>query len=538
MTTTTNLNADVDFKSAHALQDRAFSSFKTVVPDYQRWLADPQVGARPKVSPLTGLALPPVKQTPEDQVAEIFADAALAQEPWHRRSVQERSKFLRDFVSLMWKYEKEILDVIQWETGKPRKHAFEEILDVSINIGYYSAKGPGILRTQKTSGALPLISTARVAHLPVGVVGVIAPWNYPFTLAISDALAALIAGNTVVLKPASQTPLSAVIIASLLERSGLPPHVYQLVPGPGSTIGDKIVEHADFVMFTGSTEVGKSIAEACGRRLVGCSAELGGKNPSIIFPDADLKKWAKTAGRESFSSSGQLCVSIERMYIHEDVWDEALELLLQHVEALIPGRDFSWETGFGPLVDLAQLKTVEDQVADAVSKGATILTGGEAMPELGATGFQPTLLTDVTADMEVFANETFGPVVSLYKWNNYDQVIAEANDTTYGLNGSVWSRDRALAEETARQIKTGSVSINESYGATWGAIDAPIGGMRQSGLGRRHGHAGLLKYTESQTITTGPPSLDPWFGMPAKTWAAAERTVIRARNLLWRACGS
>ena len=208
------------------------------------------------------------------------------------------------------------------------------------------------------------------------------------------------------------------------------------------------------------------------------------------------------------------------------------------MEALIPGRDFSWETGFGPLVDLAQLKTVEDQVADAVSKGATILTGGEAMPELGATGFQPTLLTDVTADMEVFANETFGPVVSLYKWNNYDQVIAEANDTTYGLNGSVWSRDRALAEETARQIKTGSVSINESYGATWGAIDAPIGGMRQSGLGRRHGHAGLLKYTESQTITTGPPSLDPWFGMPAKTWAAAERTVIRARNLLWRACGS
>ena len=515
------------------LQDRAFASFKTVVQDFDRWLS-PEPAANPKISPLTGLPLPSVKETSTEDLDQLFVKGKDVQEYWAALRIANRARPLRALESLMWRYQEEILDVIQWETGKARKHAFEELLDVSQNIGFVTGKGKQILRVRKGFGALPFLSTADTSFIPVGVVGVIGPWNYPFTLAISDAAAALIAGNTVVLKPASQTPLSAIIVRALLERAGMPPGAFELALGPGGVIGDEIVERADYVMFTGSTQVGQGIAETCGKRLIGCSAELGGKNPSVIFPDADLEKWAKTAVRESFSSSGQLCVSIERMYIHEKVWDQAVELLVKHVRALNPGRDFSWNTDFGPLVNAAQFNVVKSQVDDAVAKGARVLLGGSPLPELGPTGYEPTLLTDVTPDMTVFAHETFGPVVSLYKWSTPPQVIHDANDTTYGLNGSVWCADDLVAKEMAAQIKVGSVSINEAYGATWGAVTAPIGGFRQSGLGRRHGAQGILKYTESQTVTTGPPSLDPWFGMSAQRWAQTERLAIRVRNAAWR----
>ena len=519
--------------SAQELHDRAFASFKTVVPDSDRWLTT-QPESSPRISPLTGLALPSAKETPAQNLGQLFSAAKDAQEYWAAQRIFMRALPLRKFEALMWRYQEEILDVIQWETGKARKHAFEELLDVSQNIGFVTGKGKRILRDRMGFGALPFLSTARTAFLPVGVVGVIGPWNYPFTLAISDAAAALIAGNTIVFKPASQTPLSAIIVRSLLSRAGIPPGVFELALGSGSALGPAIVDLSDYIMFTGSTQVGQGIAEACGKRLIGCSAELGGKNPSIVFPDADLEKWAKTAVRECFSSTGQLCVSIERIYIHEKVWDQALELLTAQVESLVPGRDFSWETDFGPLVSPSQFKIVKSQVDDAVAKGARVVTGGHPLPELGPTGYQPTLLTGVTDDMTVFAHETFGPVVSLYKWSTPPEVIRDANDTNYGLNGSVWCSDHLVAREIAAQIKVGSVSINEGYGATWGAVTAPIGGMNQSGLGRRHGAEGILKYTESQTVTTGPPSLDPWFGMSAQRWADTERLAIAVRNAAWR----
>lgn len=517
------------------MQSRALASFLEVATDGERWLA--KTSPNPRYSSLTGLELPAVVQTDPADMQEIFARGREAQQAWAAQPIRARGEFLTRFESLMWKYQSQILDVIQWETGKPRKQAFEELLDVSQNVGFVVGKGPGILRATRTAGAMPLLSRATVNHHPWGVVGVISPWNYPFTLAFSDACAALLAGNTAVVKPASQTPLSAILVSALLQRAALPEDVFQVVLGPGDTIGEDVARLGDYVMFTGSTKVGTHISQLAAARLVGFSGELGGKNPSIVFPDADLKKWARTAKRECFSSSGQLCVSIERIYIHEDVWDEALDLLVAQVESLCPGRDFSWTTDYGPLVEPAQFNTVSAQVNQALDEGAVALTGGVPMPQLGPTGFAPTVLAGVTEQMDLHTQETFGAAVAVYPWCEQDEVLARANDSTYGLNGSVWSADLAKARAVAAQLQVGSVSINEAYGATWGAVTAPIGGLKDSGLSRRHGREGILKYTQPQTVTVGPPSLDPWFGMSARTWAKAERMVIRGRNLAWRVFG-
>lgn len=523
--------------SPRQMQTRAMSSFVAVVREPGRYLSNDSESDKSesvRISPLTDLPLPSVAKTAMSELDEVFSRARTTQVQWERLPISSRAKLLRTFESLMWKYQEQILDVIQWETGKPRKHAFEEILDVSQNIGFVTGKGPSILRDRATSGAVPILSRATVSHHPIGVIGVIAPWNYPFTLAISDACAALLAGNSVVLKPASQTPLCAIMVYSLLQRAGLAPGVFQLVLGPGKTAGESVARQADYVMFTGSTKVGSHIAELCGSRLIGFSGELGGKNPSVVFSDADLKKWAETAKRECFSNSGQLCVSIERIFIHESVWDRALSLLIEAVATLRPGRNFQWTTDFGPLVDSAQFDRVNKQIDDAISKGATVLTGGRPLPELGPTGYCPTLLTNVTEEMQLYSEETFGPIVALYPWSNQHQMVNKVNNSAYGLNGSVWSSDRSNAIRVAGRLQVGSVSINEGYGATWGSVTAPIGGFKSSGVGRRHGPEGLLKYTETQTVTTGPKSLDPWLGMSARTWAETEGALVRGRNLLWR----
>lgn len=516
------------------MQTRALASFLEVVPDGSGWIATGQPEHSPRLSPLTSLPLPRPLETDAKDMAQIFQRGKEAQEQWAELSIDSRARFLIRCESLMWKYQSQILDVIQWETGKPRKQAFEELLDVSQNIGYAVGKGPRILRPHKVPGAVPFLSRATVRRHPVGVISVIAPWNYPFTLAISDACAGLIAGNAAVVKPASGTPLSAIMVLGLLQRAGLPVDVLQVVVGPGATIGEDMAQRGDYVMFTGSTAVGRHIASISAERFVGFSGELGGKNPSIVFPDADLAQWAQTARRDCFSSSGQLCVSIERIYIHEDVWEEAVSLLVEQIERMRVGRDFSWDTDFGPLIDLAQFDKVNACVCEAVEKGAQVRTGGGPLPELGPTGFAPTVLTGVTPSMAIYAEETFGAVVALYPWREVCEVVALANDSTYGLNASVWSKNLTLAATVAAQLQVGSVSINEAYGATWGAVQAPIGGVKNSGQGRRHGIEGILKYTESQTVSVGPPTLDPWLKMSARSWARAEAAMIRARNLAWR----
>jgi succinate-semialdehyde dehydrogenase/glutarate-semialdehyde dehydrogenase len=346
----------------------------------------------------------------------------------------------------------------------------------------------------------PLISRVEVHRQPVGVVGIIAPWNYPMTLAVSDALPALMAGNTVVLKPDSQTPLTALWVIDQLYQAGLPPRAFPVVLGPGSQLGPEIIARSDFVMFTGSTQVGRSVAAACGQRLIGASMELGGKNAMIVCADADVTRAAEVAARACFANSGQLCVSIERIYAVGEVYEQFLEAFVARLRDLRLGTGPGWGYDVGSLTGAKQLATVVAHVADAVGKGAQVRFGGRARPDLGPFVHEPTVLTGVAADMQCYEQETFGPVVSVYRVANPSEAVAAANESAYGLNASIITSDTGFGQDLAAKLRVGTVNINEGYATTWAAAAAPMGGMRASGLGRRHGDSGFNKYTEEQTV--------------------------------------
>jgi len=324
-------------------------------------------------------------------------------------------------------------------------------------------------------------------RVPKGVVGVISPWNYPLTLAVSDAIPALLAGNAIVLKPDVQTTLSALWVADLLKQAGLPENVFTVVAGEGSVVGPWVTDRSDYVMFTGSTAVGREVARRCGERLIGCSMELGGKNAMIVRADADAEAASSIAVRGSFSNSGQLCISMERIYVHEAIYDEFLAAFARRTQALRMSAGIGWGSDVGSLISARQLERVCAHVDDAVDRGAQIVVGGKARPDVGPFFYAPTILTGVDESMTVCSVETFGPVVAVYPVASDEEAIRRANDTEYGLNASVVSRDNRAAQSLARRLRAGTVNVNEGYAAAWASKRAPMGGMGASGLGRRHG---------------------------------------------------
>jgi len=488
------------------------------------------------VAPFTGERLADIPLSDPGDVARAFQLARAAQRGWALTSPHRRAEVLLRFHDLVLDRQDELLDVIQWETGKARKHAFEEIADVAITSRYYARRGPGFLRPKRRAGALPALTRTHELHHPKGVVGVISPWNYPLTLAVSDALAALMAGNGIVHKPDAQTPLTALAAVRLLHEAGLPDGLWQTVYGPGPVIGGAITDHVDYVCFTGSTATGRAVAARAAQRLVGCSLELGGKNPMLVFEDADLERAAECAVRACFSNTGQLCISIERMYLHDRIKDEFLDAFLGRVRAMRLSAGFDYDADMGSLVSAQQLATVTEHVEDAVAKGATVLAGGKGRPDLGPYFFEPTVLTAVTPEMTLYDRETFGPVVSVYAFDNEAQAVALANATPYGLNASVFSADPDRGRRVAAQIRAGTVNVNEGYAAAWGSVDSPMGGMGESGLGRRHGREGLLRFTDTQTVAVqrlqglGTPR-----GFTDERWARAIGGTLRVlKRVGWR----
>jgi succinate-semialdehyde dehydrogenase/glutarate-semialdehyde dehydrogenase len=413
-----------------------------------------------------------------------------------------------------------VLDLMQAENGKTRRDAFLEVVDIGIVSRYYARNAAKYLDPKRRRGAIPVLTHTTELRHPKGVVTVISPWNYPLSMAAGDTIAALMAGNAVVQKPDTQTALTALWSMDLMYEAGLPKGVWQMVIGRGSSIGGPLMDNADYMMFTGSTASGRKIAGDAGRRLIGASLELGGKNPMIVLDDADIDKAADGAVAACFPSAGQLCVSVERLYVAVSIRDEFIAAFTARTENLKIGAAYDYSVDVGSLTTPAQLKTVAEHVGDAVAKGATLLAGGKARPDLGPLFFEPTVLTDVTPDMTLYDHETFGPVVSVYSYRDIDEAIALANATSYGLNGSVWSRNGARGRAVAARVHAGTVNVNEAFAAAWGSVDAPMGGMGDSGLGRRHGADGILKYTEPQTIAhqriqgfTPPARISP------ETWA-------------------
>ena len=487
-------------------------------------------------APFTGARLAAVPESDPADVTTAFERARAAQREWAATPPRRRAEVLLRFHDLVLDQQDRLLDLIQWESGKARKHAFEEIADVAITARYYARRGPGFLRPRRRAGALPGLTKTHELHHPKGVVGVISPWNYPFSLAVGDALAAVMAGNAVVHKPDSQTPLIALAGVQLFVDAGLPEGLWQVVYGPGPLIGGAVIDEADYVCFTGSTATGRTVAAQAGRRLVGCSLELGGKNPMLVFDDADLDKAAECAVRACFSSAGQLCISIERMYVADRVREEFLARFLDRVRAMRLSAGFDFDTDMGSLVSATQLATVTEHVDDAVGKGATVLAGGKGRPDVGPYFFEPTVLTDVTDAMTLFADETFGPVVSVYGFGSEAEAVELANATSYGLNASVWTGDADRGARVASRIRAGTVNVNEGYGAAWGSVDSPMGGMGDSGVGRRHGREGILRFTESQTVAVqrlqglGTPK-----GFTDERWAKALGSSLRLlKKVGWR----
>lgn len=490
---------------------------------------------RAVTSPLNGQPLAHIPQSSEADVVEAFARARRAQAAWAQTSLEHRAAILMRLHDLVLDRQEEILDLIVLESGKARKHAFDEPMHIALTARYYGRTAHQHLDTERRLGVVPGLTRVEVNRVPKGVVSIISPWNYPFTMALCDGLPALLAGNAVVSKPDAQSMLSALFGAQLLEEAGFPKDLWQVVAGPGSRVGTSIIGKADYVCFTGSTSTGKLVAQQCAERLIGCSLELGGKNPLLVLRDADVEKAAEGAVRASFSNAGQLCVSMERMFVADQIYDRFVERFVARTQAMSLGASLDWGVDMGTLISQDQLDTVRAHVDDAVAKGARVLAGGNARPDLGPFFFEPTILEGVTPDMTCFGNETFGPVISLYRFHDEADAIARANAGEYGLNGSIYSQDGKRAREIARHIKCGTVNINEAFGATFASIDSPMGGMRESGMGRRQGSEGIHRYTESQTVGTQRLiRFAPMLGMSDKTYASVMTLNLRLMKKLGR----
>jgi succinate-semialdehyde dehydrogenase/glutarate-semialdehyde dehydrogenase len=485
--------------------------------------------------PFTGAPLGRVPKCTPDDVAAALERARSVQPAWAQSSFAERKRVLLRYHDLVLQRQDEILDLLQLEAGKARRHAFEEVLDGGLTARYYANTAEKHLRAVRRRGALPVLTATYDHHHPVGIVGVIAPWNYPLALSISDSIPAIAAGNAVIIKPDSQTPFSALWGLGVLEEAGLPPGVLQVVTGSGAELGPHLIGGVQYMMFTGSTATGRTVAKQCAERLIPCSMELGGKNAMLVLEDADLDRAVEGAERAMFSNAGQLCISIERLMVHEAVADAFTEKLAQRTRKMKLATGLDYKADMGSLISQSQLDTVRAHVEDALAKGATALAGGSARPEIGPYFHEPTLLSGVRDGMTCFADETFGPVVSISRFSSEDDAVARANASDYGLNASVWTRDTRRGRKIATQIQSGIVNVNEGYSPAWGSMDAPMGGMKSSGLGRRHGAPGILKYTDQQTVAVQRLlPIAPSHGLSQGLWA---RIMVLGLKVLRRMPG-
>lgn len=481
----------------------------------------------------TGEVLVELPQSTPEDIEAAFAEARAAQRLWSQWPLARRLEVFKRAHTLLVDNAETVADLIQAESGKNRRMAVEETCDPPMIISHYLKRAPRLLAQKRRGGPVPLLSTSTEIRQPKGVVAIIAPWNFPFATGLSDAIPALMAGNAVVVKPDNKTALSPLYGISLLEEAGLPKGLFQVVCGEGPDVGPTLIDHANYVMFTGSTATGRVIGERAGRNLIGCCLELGGKNPMIVLDDVDADEWVKGALFAVFGNTGQICMHIERIYLPESRYDELKDAFVRAAEALTIGAAYDYGPELGSLVSVDHRDRVAAHVEDAVAKGATVVTGGRARPDLGPAFFEPTVLEGVTKEMAAGVTETFGPVVSLYRYRTIDEAVRLANDTDYGLNASVWGADLEAATAVARRVESGNVNVNDGLATAYASKGTPSGGVKQSGVGARHGDQGLLKYTDVQNLAVlKKPVMGPRPGQPYDAYVKQMLTSLKLMRRL------
>jgi acyl-CoA reductase-like NAD-dependent aldehyde dehydrogenase len=440
-------------------------------------------------------------------VSAMAVRARAVQPVWEAYGLDGRAQVLRRMRRWLAENAERVSDTIISETGK----TFEDAQIGGVNYGlaaldFWSKNAERYLADEHVKSSQILVKGKKLIlrFQPLGLIGVIGPWNYPLTNSFGDCIPALAAGNAVILKPSEITPLTSLLLAEGLRECGLPEDALQIATGRGQT-GAALVEEVDMIMFTGSTRTGRKVAEAAARRLIPASLELGGKDPMIVLSDADLERAANTAAFYSMQNTGQTCISIERVYVEAPVYDEFVAKVSDKVRALRVGVPHGpGSVDVGAVTFPPQLEIIKDHVADAVDKGARVLAGGHAREdEHGGRFFEPTVLVDVDHTMKIMTEETFGPTLPIMKVADAEQAVRLANDSPYGLGGSVFSRDTAHGEQIARRVDAGAVCVNDAM-MNYFALELPMGGMKASGLGSRHGAGGIRKYCSQQAILITP----------------------------------
>ncbi|HYP47926.1 MAG TPA: succinic semialdehyde dehydrogenase, partial [Thermoleophilaceae bacterium] len=452
-------------------------------------------------NPATGKTIASVPVTPPERVPELVRRARAAQPGWEALGFEGRARIFMRCQKWVTDNQDRIIDTIVSETGK----TYEDALMAEVNyaaaaFGFWAKNAEDYLEDEKLKTSSPFVKGRKlvVRYAPLGVVGVIGPWNYPLTNSFGDCIPALAAGNAVILKPSEVTPLTSMLMGEMLRQCGLPADVYQVAPGHGDT-GAALIDEVDFVMFTGSTATGKKIMERASHTLTPIALELGGKDPMLVLADADVERAANAAVHYSMQNAGQTCISTERVYVEEPIYDDFVRREEDKVRALrqsAPGAAGS--TDVGAMTFTPQSDIVEAHVKDAVDKGARVLVGGHRRDD-GGHFYEPTLLVDVDHSMTCMREETFGPTLPVMKVSDADEAVRLANDSEFGLQASVWTKDLAKGERLARQIEAGAVTVNDAQ-INYVALELPMGGWKASGLGSRHGADGIRKYTQKQTV--------------------------------------
>jgi acyl-CoA reductase-like NAD-dependent aldehyde dehydrogenase len=457
--------------------------------------------AIPVENPATGEIIRTVPVTSPAELEAMVARARAAQPGWEAMGFEGRGKVMRRAQKWLIDNADRVIDTIVSETGKTREDAqLAEISYGAAAFGFWAKQAPAYLADEKIRSSSPFVAGRKmfVQYRPLGLVGVIGPWNYPLSNSFGDSIPAMVAGNAVILKPSEVTPLTSLLMAECMQECGLPEGIFQVAVGKGD-LGAALIDHVDMIMFTGSTATGKKVMAKAAETLTPVSLELGGKDPMIVLADAELERATNAAVHYSMQNGGQTCISVERVYVEAPIYDEFVRMVTEKVNALrqgVPGEVGSVDVGavtFGPQVDI-----VSRHVDEAKAAGARVLTGGHQKEGKGRF-YEPTVLVDVDHSMTAMREETFGPTLPIMKVADAEEALRLANDSSMGLSASVWTRDAARGEEIARRVEAGAVCVNDAQ-IFYVALELPMGGWKESGLGVRHGAPGIRKYTRQQSI--------------------------------------